>query len=55
MIRLAAWQTNILWLYDEYTDTETGVSAIKAANIVRHALREEDFDDGSWICRMMKE
>nr|A0A5Q0QSI8.1 RecName: Full=Sesquiterpene synthase Agr5; AltName: Full=Terpene cyclase Agr5; Flags: Precursor [Cyclocybe aegerita]QGA30881.1 sesquiterpene synthase Agr5 [Cyclocybe aegerita] len=46
--------TNILWLYDEYTDTGSGAEAVKAAGIVARALREPDYDDGTWVCRMMK-
>ena len=30
-------QANILWLYDEFTDTETGVEAAKTAGIVTHS------------------
>ncbi|KAJ6532993.1 isoprenoid synthase domain-containing protein [Mycena capillaripes] len=45
--------TNILWLYDEFTDTVTGAEASDAAIIVARALREPEFDDGTWICRMM--
>ena len=47
-------QVNILWLYDEFTDTESGEEAVKAAGIVSRALREPDYNDGTWICRMMK-
>jgi len=46
---------NLLWLYDEYTDRETGAEAVKAASIVTRALREPDFDDGTWICRIIKD
>ncbi|KAK0204522.1 isoprenoid synthase domain-containing protein [Desarmillaria ectypa] len=46
---------NILWLYDEFTDTENGVDAQKSADIVIRTLREADFDDGSWLCHMMKD
>lgn len=46
---------NILWLYDEFTDTESGSEATKAAGIVARALLEPDFDDGTWICLMMKD
>ncbi|KAJ6469879.1 isoprenoid synthase domain-containing protein [Mycena sanguinolenta] len=46
--------TNILWLYDEFTDTVTGAEADSAGIIVARALREPDFNDDSWICRMMK-
>ncbi|KAJ7496297.1 isoprenoid synthase domain-containing protein, partial [Mycena galericulata] len=45
---------NILWLYDEFTDTVTGAEADDAAIIVARALREPDFNDESWISRMMK-
>ncbi|KAK7059626.1 terpene cyclase [Favolaschia claudopus] len=45
--------TNILWLYDEFTDSVSGAEATAAATIVTRALREPDFDDGSWIARMM--
>ena len=47
-------QVNILWLYDEFTDTESGAEAVKAAGIVSRALREPGYNDGTWICRMMK-
>ncbi|KAJ7230295.1 terpenoid synthase [Mycena pura] len=46
--------TNILWLYDEFTDTVSGTEASDAALIVARALQDPDFDDGTWICRMMK-
>ncbi|KAK0193511.1 isoprenoid synthase domain-containing protein [Armillaria mellea] len=46
---------NILWLYDEFTDTENGTDAQKSGEILILALREADFDDGSWLCRMMKD
>ncbi|KAJ7155327.1 terpenoid synthase [Mycena filopes] len=46
--------TNILWLYDEFTDTVSGAEGTAAAITVARALREPDFDDGSWICSMMK-
>ncbi|KAK0449865.1 terpenoid synthase [Armillaria borealis] len=46
---------NILWLYDEFTDTESGVGAQKSGEILIRTLREADFDDGSWLCRMMKD
>ncbi|KAJ7717154.1 isoprenoid synthase domain-containing protein [Mycena metata] len=45
---------NILWLYDEFTDTVSGAEATDAAIIVDRALRNSDFADESWICRMMK-
>jgi hypothetical protein len=51
---LSIFQTNILWLYDEFTDTVTGAEADDAGIIVARALREPDFNDDSWICRMMK-
>ncbi|KDR69261.1 hypothetical protein GALMADRAFT_104215 [Galerina marginata CBS 339.88] len=46
---------NILWLYDEFTDTLSGKDATNAAAIVIRTLRERDFDDGSWICHMMRD
>ncbi|KAJ7124059.1 terpenoid synthase [Mycena crocata] len=46
--------TNILWLYDEFTDTVSGAEATAAAIIVARALREPDFCDQSWISLMMK-
>ncbi|KAJ7741769.1 isoprenoid synthase domain-containing protein [Mycena maculata] len=46
--------TNILWLYDEFTDTFTGAEATNAAIIVARALREPDFHDDTWISGMMK-
>jgi len=49
------WQANLLWLYDELTDTETEAEAVNAADIVARALRESDFNDGTWICSMIKE
>nr|BBH51506.1 putative sesquiterpene synthase [Clitopilus sp.] len=54
-LRAAMDLTNILWLYDEYTDTEDGASAERAAVIVNRALKEPGFNDGSWICRMMQD
>ncbi|KAJ7501209.1 isoprenoid synthase domain-containing protein [Mycena galericulata] len=53
-LRAAMDLTNILWLYDEFTDTVTGAEADDAAIIVARALREPDFNDESWISRMMK-
>ncbi|KAF9062379.1 isoprenoid synthase domain-containing protein [Rhodocollybia butyracea] len=46
---------NVLWLYDEYTDTQNGQDAHKAAIIVQRSLRECKFDDGSWLCHMTKD
>ncbi|THU82317.1 terpenoid synthase [Dendrothele bispora CBS 962.96] len=46
---------NILWLYDEFTDTESGDEVQRAAMIVHRTLQEPDFDDGSWICQMMRD
>ncbi|KAK0218405.1 isoprenoid synthase domain-containing protein [Armillaria nabsnona] len=46
---------NVLWLYDEFTNTESGVDAQKSGEILIRALRETDFDDGSWLCHMMKD
>ncbi len=45
----------MLWLYDEFTDTESGVDAQKSGEILIRALQEADFDDGSWLCHIMKE
>jgi len=50
-----SWQANLLWLYDELTDTETEAEAVNTAHIVARALREPDFEDGTWICSMIKE
>ncbi|SJK99768.1 related to Linoleate 10R-lipoxygenase COP4 [Armillaria ostoyae] len=46
---------NVLWLYDEFTDTESGADAQKSGEILIRTLREADFDDGSWLCHMMKD
>ncbi|KAJ3511002.1 hypothetical protein NLJ89_g4356 [Agrocybe chaxingu] len=46
---------NILWFFDEVTDTETGKDAHKSAIITIRTLREPDFDDGSSLCRMVKD
>ncbi|KAK0472672.1 terpenoid synthase [Armillaria luteobubalina] len=46
---------NAFWLYDEFSDTENGADAHKSAEILIRALEEADFDDGSWLCRMMKD
>ncbi|KAE9386743.1 terpenoid synthase [Gymnopus androsaceus JB14] len=46
---------NILWLYDEFTDTESGKGAYKSATVVYRALHDPKFDDGSWLCLMMKD
>ncbi len=45
----------MLWLYDEFTDTESGQDARKSASVVEQALRDPDFDDGSWLCLIIKE
>lgn len=45
----------LVWLYDEFTDTQTGVQAKQSALTVARSLREPNFDDYSWICRMVKE
>ncbi|KAF8901445.1 isoprenoid synthase domain-containing protein [Mucidula mucida] len=47
--------TNMLWLYDEFTDTESGQDARKSASVVEQALRDPDFDDGSWLCLIIKD
>ncbi|KAF9021647.1 terpenoid synthase [Hymenopellis radicata] len=49
-LRTAMDLTNMLWLYDEFTDTETGQEAYKSASVVEQALRDPNFDDGSWLC-----
>jgi len=54
-LRAAMDLTNLLWLYDEFSDRETGAGAVKSAGIVARALREPHFDDGTWICRMIKD
>ncbi|THU99637.1 terpenoid synthase [Dendrothele bispora CBS 962.96] len=54
-LRAATDLHNILWLYDETTDIESGAGAQRAAIIVHRTLREPDFDDGSWICHMMRD
>ncbi|KAK0218406.1 hypothetical protein EDD85DRAFT_961676 [Armillaria nabsnona] len=46
---------NILWLYNEFTDTESGMDTQKSGEIIIHTLWEADFDDGSWLCHMMKD
>ncbi|KAF9072163.1 terpenoid synthase [Rhodocollybia butyracea] len=46
---------NLLWLYDEYTDTKSGRGANEAAAVVQQSLRNSEFDDGSWLCTMMKD
>ncbi|KAK7461741.1 Anterior gradient protein 2 [Stygiomarasmius scandens] len=46
---------NILWFFDEVTDTESGKDARKSAAIVCHTLRDSEYDDGTSLCRMMKE
>ncbi|KAF9056848.1 hypothetical protein BDP27DRAFT_1433389 [Rhodocollybia butyracea] len=43
------------WLYDEYTDIKDGQDVKEAGIIVQKSLRDSEFDDGSWLCRMTKE
>ncbi|KAJ7152349.1 isoprenoid synthase domain-containing protein, partial [Mycena filopes] len=53
-LRAAMDLHNVLWLYDEFTDTLSGAEGTDTAITVVRALREPNFDDGTWICRMMK-
>ncbi|KAE9402444.1 terpenoid synthase [Gymnopus androsaceus JB14] len=46
---------NILWLYDEFTDTESGKDAHRSASVAQQALCDPEFNDGSWLCLMMKD
>ncbi|KIJ44869.1 hypothetical protein M422DRAFT_47084 [Sphaerobolus stellatus SS14] len=46
---------NILWLYDEYTDMQTGEDAAKAAVTVSKTLLNPEYDDDTWICHMMRD
>lgn len=50
-------QSNLLWVYDEFTDNETGDGAKEAASIVWHALHDSSFEarEKSWIYDMMAE
>lgn len=34
---------------------QTGEDAAKAAVIVRKTLSDSEYDDGTWICHMMRE
>ncbi|ESK90644.1 terpenoid synthase [Moniliophthora roreri MCA 2997] len=44
---------NILWFFDEVTDTETGKDARRSADIVCHTLRDSEYNDGTSLCRMI--
>ncbi|KAJ7250356.1 isoprenoid synthase domain-containing protein, partial [Mycena rebaudengoi] len=46
---------NILWLYDEFTDTQSGEEAERSADIVFEALHSEEICDNSWVRAMMKD
>ncbi|KAJ7629457.1 isoprenoid synthase domain-containing protein [Mycena polygramma] len=46
---------NILWLYDEFTDTQTGEDAQKSADTVFKALHNPEVADDSWLSAMMKD
>ncbi|KAK7035396.1 Anterior gradient protein 2 [Paramarasmius palmivorus] len=52
---LTIWQHNILWFFDEVTDTETGKDATHSAEVVIRTLRDPEYEDGSSLCRMIKE
>ena len=54
-LRLSPIQMNVTLIYDEFTDTLSGEEASKAANIIHRTLNDRDYDDGSWICQLMKE
>ncbi|KAF9021649.1 terpenoid synthase [Hymenopellis radicata] len=54
-LRAAMDLTNMLWVYDEITDTESGQEAHKSASVVERTLRDPDFDDGSWLCLAIKD
>jgi hypothetical protein len=54
-LTLSPIQMNIAFLYDEFTDTLSGEEASKASNIVHCTLNDRDYDDGSWICHIMRE
>ncbi|KAJ7159664.1 isoprenoid synthase domain-containing protein, partial [Mycena filopes] len=56
-LRAAMDLHNILWLYDEFTDTLSGAEGTDGWNHhveFSKTLSTPDFDDGTWICRMMK-
>ena len=54
-LTLSLIQMNVTLIYDEFTDTLSGEEASKAANIIHRTLNDRDYDDGSWICQLMKE
>ncbi|THU84284.1 terpenoid synthase [Dendrothele bispora CBS 962.96] len=45
---------NMLWLYDEFTDVQSPKEVEKAASISRCTLTEPGYNDGTWLCCMIK-
>nr|BBH51513.1 putative sesquiterpene synthase [Clitopilus sp.] len=46
---------NVSWLFDESSDVKTGQQAGVTAVVFRRALIDPEFNDGSWLCHMLKD
>lgn len=54
-LRTACDFVNLLFTVDEISDEQNARDARKTGDVVLNALKDENYDDGSPLCRMTKE